>query len=196
MEKYKKVFDFLKGVIKTADFVAAGYNRAILVKLLKDDYISKITRGYYEWNYDKPISDAVIINKLFPDAVVFLNSALYIYKYVDRTPNEWHLAVKKNIRRTRFDIIYPQIQPYYISEKYMSIGKTQVVFEGHKLNIFDKDRTICDVLRYSNKLDKELVNQAIQSYVNDSEKNIANLMKYARDMRTENKVKTIIGMWL
>ena len=52
------------------------------------------------------------------------------------------------------------------------------------------------MLRYSNKLDKEIVNQAVQSYVNDSNKNTSNLIKYAKAMRAEIKVKTMLGMWL
>jgi hypothetical protein len=32
-------------------------------------------------------------------------------------------------------------------------------YEGHEINIFDKIRTICDVVRNSNKMDKEIVNQ-------------------------------------
>lgn len=193
---YKEIFDKFDGVIKTSDFLDAGYHHSILRDLLKTGVISKIHRGYYEWISDEIISDAVIINKLFPDAVVFLLSALYIYEYTDTTPNHWHLAVAKDSRKTRFKIDYPKIQAYFISEKYMSIGITTELFEGHEINIFDRDRTICDVIRYSNKLNKETVNQAIQSYINDNKRNITNLMKYAKAMRAETKVKTMLGIWL
>lgn len=45
-------------------------------------------------------------------------------------------------------------------------------------------------------MDKELINQAIKNYLNDSKKNIGNLMTYARKLRSESKVKTMIGVWL
>ena len=192
-DSYKKIFDKYDGIVKTADFVNAGYHHCILNELLKEGIINKIKRGYYEWNSEDIISDAVIINRLFPDAVVFLISALYIYEYTDTTPNYWHLAVEKNTRKTRFNINYPKIHPYYVSEKYMNIGKTRILYEGHEISIFDRDKTICDVLRYSNKLDKEIVNQAVQSYVNDSNKNPQNLIKYAKAMRAEIKVKTLLS---
>lgn len=78
----------------------------------------------------------------------------------------------------------------------MNIGKIKDIYEGQEVNIFDRDRTICDVVRNANKIDKEIVNQAIKSYINDPQKNASNLLKYAKKMRAENKVKTMIGMWL
>jgi hypothetical protein len=78
----------------------------------------------------------------------------------------------------------------------MNIGKTMEKYEGQEINIFDRDRTICDVVRYANKIDKEIVNQSIKSYVDDPKKNASNLMKYAKKMRAEKKVRTMVGMWL
>lgn len=195
-EKYKKVFDKHKGVVKTSEFQAAGYHHKILKELVDQGTIIKIKRGYYEWNNDEFVSDTTIITKLFSDAVIYLISALFIYGYIDRTPNEWHVAVVRGSARSRFSIDYPKIKPYYIDEKYMGIGKTKIIYEGQEINIFDRDKTMCDVVRYANKMDKELVNQAVKSYVNDHKKNTTNLMKYARRMRAEKKVRTIIGMWL
>lgn len=66
--------------------------RAILMeylkKLVNEDIIVKIKRKYYEQKNDELISDATIRTKLFTDAVVYLDSALFIYGYVYRTPNE------------------------------------------------------------------------------------------------------------
>lgn len=107
---------------------------------------------------------------------------------------EWHLAVERDSSRSRFDIKYPKVKPYYIIEKYMSIGKTKINYEGQDINIFDKDRTICDVVRNESKIDREIVNQAIKSYLVDPKKNTSNLLKYAKKMRAENKVRTMIGV--
>ena len=75
-------------------------------------------------------SDAAVITRLFPDSVIYLISALYIYDYIDRTPNEWHLAVARGSSRLRFDIDYPKIKPYYILEGYMNIGKIKYNLRG------------------------------------------------------------------
>lgn len=194
-KKYKDIFDKHHGVIKASDFTSAGYHHNILCKLMKEGIVTRLKRGYYEWQ-EEFVSDTTIIAKLFPDAIVFLDSALFIYDYIDRTPSEWHIAVDRESRKSRFNIDYPKVKPYYISKKYMFIGTTTIEYKSQKVNIFDRDRTMCDIIRYSKKIDTELVKQAIKNYIIDSKKNIDKLMKYARALRSESKVKNMIGVWL
>ena len=75
-EKFKDVFNKYNGVITTAEFQASGYHHKHLKELMDKGVITKIKRGYYEWQYDEYISDVTIITKLFPDAVIYLLSAL------------------------------------------------------------------------------------------------------------------------
>jgi len=62
--------------------------------------------------------------------------------------------------------------------------------------MYDKERVICDCLRYRNKMDKELFNKAIQGYINDTSKNIPRLMEYAAPLRCTTLAKDLIGVWL
>lgn len=52
--------------------------------------------------------------------------------------------------------------------------------------IFDRDRTICDVIRYELKMVKEVFNYAIKAYVKDSKKNIRYLLNYSEIMRIKS----------
>ncbi|WP_312654477.1 hypothetical protein [Proteiniclasticum sp.] len=196
IEIYKSVFDENNGIIKLSDFTSSGYHNTELYKLINKGFVRKIKTGYYEWIGGDPISDAVIITKLFPEGVVCLDSALYLYGYTDRTPSAWHIAVSKNKTTTKYNIEYPPMQFYFIIDAYMEIGLSEILFEGYKIKIFDRDRTLCDLIRYEKKMDKEVFNHAIRAYVKDSKKNIRNLLDYAKLMRIENKVNRIIGMWM
>jgi len=196
VNQYKKAFDEYNGVIKLSEFTAKGFHNTILYKLIEEGYVEKLKTGYYEWIDDDPVSDAVIISKLFPEAVVCLDSALYIYGYSERTPLQWHLAVSKNKNKGKYKIDYPPMHFYFIIDEYMSIGQSEVEFEGHSLSIFDRDRTVCDIIRYEKKMDKEVFNYAIKAYIQDSERNISKLMDYAEKLKVKNKVSNIIGMWM
>ena len=55
---------------------------------------------------------------------------------------------------------------------------------------------ICDCLRYRNKMDKEIFNKAIQSYIADPEKSIPKLLEYAESLRVKKIAKDLIGVWL
>ena len=54
-------------------------------------------------------------------------------------------------------IKYPLVEPYYIAKEFMKIGVTSGEINGVPVIVFNKERTICDVLRYANKPDNELV---------------------------------------
>ena len=121
--KYRKIFDEHDGIIKLSDFTNAGYHNTELYKLMDQGYVEKIKTGYYEWVADEMVSDAVLISKVFPNGVVCLESALYLYNYIDRTPMKWHIAVSKNSSKSKYKIDYPPIEFYFIIDRYLSIIK-------------------------------------------------------------------------
>jgi len=45
-------------------------------------------------------------------------------------------------------------------------------------------------------MDEEIFNKAIHGYANDSEKNVGNLIQYAKAMRVYNKMAGVMGVLL
>lgn len=165
-------------------------------RMLDEGLIEKVKRGYYHWIEDCGTSEVALINSLFPDAVFCMETALFFYKYSDRNPAEWNITVDKNTSRQRMNIDYPFIKAYRVEPALLHLGETDGIIEFTKVRIYDRDRTICDVLRNMSKMDKEIFNKAIQRYVNDPQKNIPNLMEYAKALRVQKKVNDLIGVWL
>lgn len=208
MERIKKLFVDHGMVIRTKDITSLGIHNSRLNDCLDRGMIRKIKRGYYEWILDPNFGlsvvdhedyfpdDETLIAKLFPDAIVCLNSALFFYGYVDRQPAEWHLMIDRNSNKSRFRIDYPCIVPHFVSRKFYEFGISTQAMNGLKLPIYDRERTICDVMKYVNKLDRELVNQSIQRYIRDPHKDIYRLMEYGKFMRVSVKIDQWIGVWL
>lgn len=165
-------------------------------RMLDEGLIEKVKRGYYHWIEDYGTSEVALINSLFPDAVFCMETALFFYKYSDRNPAEWNITVDKNTSRQRTNIDYPFIKAYRVEPALLNLGETDGIIEFTKVRIYDRDRTICDALRNMSKMDKEVFNKAIQRYVNDPQKNIPNLMEYAKALRVQKKVNDLIGVWL
>lgn len=165
-------------------------------RMLDEGLIEKVKRGYYHWIEDYGTSEVAIINSLFPDAVFCMETALFYYKYSDRSPAEWNITVDKNTSRQRTNIDYPFVKAYRVEPALLSLGETDGIIEFTKVRIYDRDRTVCDVLRNMSKIDKEIFNKAIQNYVKDPQKNIPNLMEYAKALRVQKKVNDLIGVWL
>lgn len=183
-------------VMTTAQLSAVKLYYRDIQRMLNEGLIEKIKRGYYHWIESYGKDEIVIINRLFPDGVLCMDTALFYYKYSDRTPAEWHIAIDKNTSRQRTQVEYPLIKAYRVESELLTLGEANGEIDSQKVRIYDRDRTICDVLRNMNKMDKEIFNKAIQGYVKDPKKNIPNLMQYAKALRVQKRIKDIIEVWL
>ena len=195
-ESLKEVFDRHGGLMRASELKEAGYYYKKIQKLIEEGEIEKVRRGYYQYMGEDSFSDIPTIITLFPDGVICMESALDYYGYTDRTPAAWHLAVDNKSTRTRFYIDYPIVKPHFIQSDRYQVGIDEAEIDGRSIKIYDRERTICDLLLHRNKVDGEVFNMAIQRYINDSKKTEARLMKYAKLLHVEKKVKEVLGVWL
>ena len=196
VQYYKSLFERYGGMMRTSQLAEENVFYPQRQKLINDGYVEKIKRGYYQWVNPDDFSEAGTVTRLFPDAILCMDTALRYYGYSDRTPGDWHLAVSKDSGKSRFNIDYPFVKPYYVEPAVLELGLTTGNMDGHEIRIYDKDRVICDCLRYRNKMDKEIFNKAIRSYIDDPGKNIPKLMEYTGPLRVKKAVKDLIGVWL
>lgn len=196
IEDYKRTFDKYGGIMRAKQLQEENILYRPLQKLIREGHVEKVRHGYYQWVDHNDFSEVGLVTRLFPDAVFCMDTALRYYGYSDRTPGDWHLAVSKDSGKSRFNIDYPFVKPYYIEPTLIDIGLIRREMDGHKIRIYDKDRIICDCLRYRNKMDKEIFNKAIQSYIADPEKSVPKLLEYAEALRVKKIAKDLIGVWL
>jgi predicted transcriptional regulator of viral defense system len=183
------------GVLRTSELNALGLSSRQIKKLVENGDITRIKRGYYEIS-DNIYPQEAVIARLFPYAVIFLESALMHYGYTDRIPQALQIAVDRDSEKSQYKIDYPLIEVFYIEPKLLEIGLDVIKVEEVEVRIFNRDRTICDVLRYENKLEREVFTNAIKRYIRDPKKNVRNLFEYAKVFNIKNKVQTYIGVWL
>lgn len=195
-ESSRKIFEKYGGVMRTSQLKQEGFYYKKIQELLESKQIEQIRRGYYQYVGDNSFSDIPTLAVLFPDGVLCMESALDHYGYTDRTPSSWHIAVDSTSTRTRFYIDYPIVKPHFIRKERYLIGITETEIDGQKIKIYDRERTMCDLLLHRNKIDGEVFNTAIQRYVRDPKKSAARLMKYAKELHVEKKVQEVLGIWL
>jgi len=197
IEKSKIINEFTKhgGVLKTSELNALGLSSRQIKKLLDEGQLSKIKQGFYELA-DEVNPEEVIVARLFPGAVIFLESALLHYGYTDRIATAWQIAVDRDSQKSQYDIEYPLIEPYYQDAKFLNIGVATFEVNGVEVRIFNRDRTMCDIMRYEKKLEKEVFANAVMRYIKDPQKNIRCLFEYAEIFNITKKVQSQIGKWL
>ena len=190
-----KAIDENGGIVKKEQLGKLGVDYRRIVELLNSGDIVRVKNGYYTDKLER-FSEEELVAALFPDAKLCMESALYAYGYIDQKPYGWRLAIDKNTSKSRFKMDYPKIVPYYTEPEALDIGAATIELHGATFGIYDKERVICDCLKYEGKLEHEIFKEALQSYIKDEEKDISMLMEYARARKVVSKVQSLIGVWL
>lgn len=193
---YQDIFENYGGMMRTKELEQEKIHYRNIQQLMEAGLVEKVRYGYYQWIDPNDFSEVGTVIRLFPDAILCMDTALCYYGYSDRTPGQWHLAVSKDSGKSRFHIEYPIVKPYYAELSVLELGLTKGNMDGHEVRIYDKDRLICDCLRYRNKMDKEIFYKAIQHYIADPGKNIPKLIEYAEHLRVKKIAEELIGAGL
>lgn len=137
-----------------------------------------------------------MLRELLPQGIVCMESALFHYGYSDFSPRVWSVAVPRTASRAVGQIEEFPIKAYYIKKDFFHIGKSVEAFNGVDLPVYDRERTICDCFKYRTRLDNETFNKALNAYVADDRKNLANLSRYAKKMKLYAKVMNVMEVLL
>lgn len=195
--EYKRIESNKNTLMKRSELQGLQLYQKDINELIEKGCLEKVRQGWYQIVYkDIETSEASLIAAMFPDGVICMYTALFYYRYSDRTPLDWDIAIDRDTSKSRFKIDYPYVKPHYMEKIHLEYGITEAVFEDVTMKIFDRDRLLCECIKNENKMDKETYNKAIQAYINDSNKSISNLIKYAKQRNMLKKVSERIGVWL
>lgn len=197
LSEIKKKMDENGGIIKTNQITSLGVDYRRILAWVKDGTLERVKSGYYSFGFKDRTEEDLILG-LFSDGVLCLDSALYYYHYIDQKPYAWHLAVDKNTSKSRFKLDFPKVTPLYAEPETLEFGVSDISFgkDGAKMKIFEKERLICECLKYEDKMERAAFQEGVFSYIRDPKKDVAKLMKYARERKVVKKVQTMIGVWL
>ena len=195
LERLRQFIDAKGGIVKKEEFKELDIDYRKILAFVDAGELVRIKNGYYTHRKDR-FTEEELIARLFPDARLCMESALYAYGYMKQKPFAWHLAVDKNTSKSRFKLDYPKVIPYYTEPEALELGSATIEIDGLRYQIYDKERMICDCLKYEGKLDHEIFKEAVQSYIRDEDKDIFRLMEYARARKVVSRVQSLIGVWL
>lgn len=171
------------GYFQASDLKKAGLNVYDINSLLEKGKIERIKRGLYKWlGISEESNEMVNVARIAPNGVFCLFSALAWHELTTYIPKEYHMAIYTYSRKPAHPD-YPPIKFYYYSDKRFKTGVQTVAIDGHKIQIYDLEKTICDVIHYRNKLGIDIVKEALDKYKTKRERNIQKLMQYANDLR-------------
>lgn len=174
------------GIVKKSQLAGLGIDYRRILDFVEKGDILRIKSGYYAVHLSD-FTEEELVAKLFPDCVLNLENALYAYGYIKKKPYGWRLAVDKNTSKSRFKMDYPKIIPMYAEPETLELGVTEIQLSDVTVRIFEKERLICECLKYEDKMDRERFKEGLMAYIKDPKKDIAKLMYYAKERKVVKK---------
>jgi hypothetical protein len=89
-----------------------------------------------------------------------------------------------------------RIKLYYWPQTSLEFGVEEIVLEGGSIHITDPARTVCDVVKYRNKVGKDLLLEVIRNYVKRKDRNVNQIMDFAHRLRVEKIIKPYLEITL
>ena len=120
------------------------YSTYQLNKAIENKELFKVDNGLYsDVEFVNPLE---IILKKYPNAIFTSDSAYYYYDLTDVIPDYFYLATKRSDSR----INDKNIKQIFIPNDLFEFGKTQIEVESVKINIYDKERMLVELIRKKN----------------------------------------------
>lgn len=197
MDNYEKILSIMRkngGCITTKELNSNNINRYFLTKMIEKKQINRISRGYYGLaNYN--VDEYYKIISMSEKAVFSMNTALYLHNLSDRTPLIFDITVPYyyggSLRKNK------NVNLYFVNTSILDLGKIETISPfGMKIKVYDKERTLCDIVKNRNHMDIEIFSKAIKKYINSDDKNLNKLMKYAKKLKIENKIREYMEVFL
>jgi predicted transcriptional regulator of viral defense system len=188
-----KIFEENGGFIQSKQLKNRTYWR-VLGKMIEDNSVSKVKRGLYQLNGFIFDMQPMEVSKIIPCGVFCLFTAYRFYELSTYIPFEFHIAVPQKKKINKPD--YPPIRVYYLTEKIYQLGITEVEMNGSKVKMYDLEKSVCDVVKFRNKVGLDTTIEVLKNYVKRPDKDLNKLAQYARKLRIENTINNLIMILL
>lgn len=175
----------MKGFIATGKL--KGRKKSEARNRIRRGEYTKIRNGLYVTD-ESLWGGMVDIGKIVPGGVLCLYSAWAYYDMTTRIPGAYYVAIDRDRKLRKVDFI--EIKPVYVSSSLLGIGRTVEVIDGYRVAIYDRERCVCDAVKYRNKVGIDVMQEVINSYLRYAEKDLGRLMDYAKAMRVYGKLKS------
>ncbi len=205
MEKIITYFKKHGGYAFMKELKAASFQTRDIARLLREGTIIKVKPGLYRLanlgdegiplprikDSGSTISQEMIdVSKALPDGVICLASALAFYDLTTFNPSEIYVAIPNAAKVPKID--YPPLRVFYFRERFYKPGIEKIEVSNFTIRIYNREKTICDMLRYRNKYGDDLALEGLKTYLSRKGANVNKLRKYAEICQ----VKTVMMPYL
>lgn len=190
MDRYSDLIDVIKnngGYITAREIEKENINRHYLRTLIEEGKVIRISRGFYTLKNSFADNFYIMLSKsknaIFSDA-----TALYFHDLSDRNPAIYDITVPYSGGNSYKN--EKNVNLHYVKKELLNLGLIEMESPfGMKVKVYDIERTICDIIKNKNKMDSEIFVRALQRYSKLKSKDLNKLMRYAKQLKVDKKVR-------
>ena len=175
------------GYLITAQAVDKGISKTYISDYIKSRGLEKLARGVYI-SEDAWPDFMYVIHLRNKEAVFSHESALAMHGLMEREAPGIKVTVNRAYNATH--LRKEGCTVYTVGPEIYELGLTEgTTLYGNKVSVYDMDRTLCDIIKHKKKIELQTYQTAIKEYMKSPKKNLNNLIRYARALGIEDKVR-------
>ncbi len=184
------------GIIRTSKALKKGIHPRVIYQLRDSGRLEQLHRGLYRVQGEETLTnpDLVIVAVKVPRAVISLVSALTFHRITTCVPGTVSIALPRNHDTPRLDA--PSIVVHHFSEPSYREGIEEHLVDGVTVRVYNPEKTIADCFKFRNKIDKEVLIEAMQLYKLRLKPDREKLLHYARICRVEGIITPYMDILL
>ena len=188
-DKIKTICANNKGIITASMVAKENIPSWYLTDMVKKDQLIRVSRGIYMMESGEQ-DDYYFFQMKNSRCIYSFSSALYLHGMTDRIPFTKEVTVYKGYNSSH---IKDNTIIHHVDKSIYEMGITEcnTVF-GNTVKVYDKERTICDLIVNRKNIDVEVFSKALRNYGSDPERDYRKLRKYAKKMNISEKVDSIL----
>lgn len=191
MTDYEKIDEMARknnNVFKTQMVIEAGIRKEKIREMLERGLIEKLGHGLYSLSRED-VDEYFEFQQKCPKGVFSYGTSAYFWNLSDRVPNVLSCTVPRGYNTSRLKID-TKVKYHYLPQDLYDIGIVEIISpQGAMVRVYDRERTICDLIRDRKKVDTQLYSNALNVYFKSREKNIRKLMKYGKAFRITEELE-------
>lgn len=182
------------GILLTKNAIEAGISKHALYNFIRDNGFEKAAHGVYAspetWK-----DENYILSLRCPQGVLSHDEALYYHGLTDREPLQKTITIYTGYGTSR--MVADGIKVFTVKKELLDIGKEIVKTSyGHDIPLYNRERTICDLIRSRNRFEIQDFQTALKTYIMGKNKNLNRLMEYAKLFHVDKKIREYMEVLL
>ncbi len=193
-DKLEELVTERSGLILTKEVEEAGIPRHYLTVLTKEKKLKRISHGVYL--APDAFDDEMYRLQAKNQRIIFSHeTSLYLHDLTDQDPLEWSVTVPFGYNASHLK--EEGVKVYTVKKPLHQMGVTELkTVYKRPIKAYNKEMTICDIIRNRSNTDIAVLNDAIKRYLNFKDRNIPLLLRYAKELGVQNIARKYLEILL